>query len=365
MKTLRMIKIASFLPIIMMIMSFIATDAWCGHAASPFRGGNEGPGVMPPASGNSTVQQAQTAASTAVQVTPPSNIDTTPVAPAVTTTPAATPGVGTQALAVPLSTMSKSLKVNIQNPPLGNTFNNKNSTGINSADDKSQLKVMSLKETILIKPDSVAPATLTINDKEKPDPQEIMFKPIANKDNLSKEDIKMMDSLKVIIKDLKELETFTDTSKIKEVKNKLVHIANMINSDKENMRLVHKNNEMGKMFKELKDKKKLLMLKYEKAIEPYYASIRKILAKNIAVLQVAGIMKQVTEEDIKKMSRDEIDKIIEKLHKAKDKSFAKEYVLQQEAKYKKEYIDPSGKKMASDMIGILNDFTKKASEIIK
>ncbi|MCX5666994.1 MAG: hypothetical protein NTY34_01590 [Candidatus Omnitrophica bacterium] len=336
-------KIAGFCLIMMAVA--LAMMAVPAYSAAPAPDGPP-PDVIPAGIGNSTIQRAREAAKRAFNT--PNTVK---------------PDTEITAFTNPLSNTSKPLKVSVTSSPLGDAFYNKKSTGMNSAYDKTHLKASLLKETIAINLDTLpALPALTANDKETPGTQEITFEPITN---LSKENMEAIDSLKAVMKDLKGLEAFTESSKAKEVNDKMAQIADIINSDKENMRLLYENNEMGGMFKELSDKQKLLMLKYEKSTEPYYDVVRNILAKNITVIQVAGIIKQITEEEMKRMPRDEIDKILEKLRQAKDKSFAKEYILQQEAKYREKYINPNAKKLAREMANILDDFTKQISGAIK
>ena len=122
---------------------------------------------------------------------------------------------------------------------------------------------------------------------------------------------------------------------------------------------------MKGMFKDLGASKDRVLLDYKESIRPYYNSIAKEIAANIAVLELKGIVnKKLTEEELRKMEPREIDKILANIRKNNDKSFELEYILQQDSKYRKEYLDPSKKLMEDSMKNMLGTFTKRLREAL-
>ena len=363
MKTLKMLSMATFcLIMIAAALAVMADPAYSGPPhASPF---DDSSGSMPPGYGNTTIQKAQEAAKTAVQVSVSSKIDMTITEPSVATTPVMKPGIDTNALAIPLSSASKAHFIN---SPLGSAFSNKDDAEMNLLNGK---KEASLKKTLVVTPNTAIMSSVpVINSKETSDVQEAIFKPITNEYASSKEEMEMANGLKAIINDLKKSDGSSDNSKAKELQDQLTKIADMMNSSQYNLNAPGRDTRYASgayLFKELNNKKTMLVMKYDKATEPYYDGVRSILIKNIRVIQaISGSAKRVTEEDIKKMPRNEIDKLLEKLRKSSDKTFEMEYILQEEAKYQKKYLEPNLKKFTSDMIEAISGFTEKMSEVVK
>ena len=120
------------------------------------------------------------------------------------------------------------------------------------------------------------------------------------------------------------------------------------------------------MFSELNTSKNKIMFDYNEAVRPYYQELKKLLSKNLSILQLSNLVsKQMLEEEIDKLQPNEIDKIFEKLRKASNKSFEEEYMLQQEAKYRKQYIDPNKKMLEDKMKVMMRDFTRKISTVLE
>ena len=120
------------------------------------------------------------------------------------------------------------------------------------------------------------------------------------------------------------------------------------------------------IFTELNITKGKIMIDYQEAVKPYYEEVKKLLAKNMAMVQLSNIVpKSIMVDELFKMSPNDLDKIFEKLHKASNRSFEEEYILQQEAKYRKQYIDPNKKIFEDKMKDMMNDFTKKLSGVLE
>jgi hypothetical protein len=120
------------------------------------------------------------------------------------------------------------------------------------------------------------------------------------------------------------------------------------------------------IFAELNSTKAKIMADYQESIKPYYDEIKKLLSKNMAMLQLNNIISNgMTSEELAKLQPGEVDKILEKLHKASSKSFEQEYMLQQEAKYRKQYVDPNNKAMDDKMKAMMKDFTKRIATVLE
>jgi hypothetical protein len=116
------------------------------------------------------------------------------------------------------------------------------------------------------------------------------------------------------------------------------------------------------MFKDLGQSKDKILFDYKQSVKPYYSSVVKELAANIAVLQVKGILsKKITEEEFRKFEPREIDKIINDIRKNNDKSFEMEYILQQEGKYRTAYLDPSNKMLEARMTAMMKNLPERST----
>jgi hypothetical protein len=369
MKTLKTTKIAGFCLLMMIVLTMMADPVYFSQSASAFDASpydesgrgyaypgddrpspvSDRPGLISVA-GSPAVQRAREAAKRAFN-----------------TSNALKPGTEDIASDAISSSASKPLKVGTAGGPLGNTFYNKNISGINPVDRRTQSKGAPSKEATLVRPDTTpVPPASTINDEEKSDTRDMTFEPVTS---LSKENMETIDGLKAIINDLERSGDPSNSSRAKEMQDQLTKIADMMNSNQRNLNMPDKDAKYASveyLFKGLEDQKMALMMKYEKATEPYYDNVRSLLVKNIKIIQnMAGMTKKITEEEIKKMPRNEIDKILEKLRKSADKTFETEYILQQEAKYRKENLEPNLKKLTDGILEAVGGFTKRVSEIIK
>ncbi len=119
-------------------------------------------------------------------------------------------------------------------------------------------------------------------------------------------------------------------------------------------------------FTELNAAKGKVLSEYKESIKPYYEETKKVLLKNISLLQLNNIVSNsMNEEELEKLEPNEIDKILNKLRKISDKSFAEDYILQQEAKYRKLYIDPNKKIMEDRTKAMIKGFTQKLSNLLE
>ena len=176
----------------------------------------------------------------------------------------------------------------------------------------------------------------------------------------------MIDSITLLLQDVNKVEVESGTSpELTKAQNELIQMVAQVLLAQA-MPDLFKAGEMAGMkdiFKDLDTQKTKVMLDYQTTTTPYYESIKKDLAKNMAILQMNNIFsKGMLEEDLKNASRSDIEKIIEKLRKTSDKFREKDYILQQEAKYREKYLDPNKKKLEADTRVMLNDFTRRLSE---
>jgi len=119
-------------------------------------------------------------------------------------------------------------------------------------------------------------------------------------------------------------------------------------------------------FSELNNSKVKIMLEYNEAVKPYYGEIKKLLSKNIALLQLNNIVsKSMMAEELNRLEPNEVDKIFDKLRKASNGSFEEEYILQQEAKYRKAYIEPNKRVLEDKMKTMMKEFTQRLSGILE
>lgn len=119
------------------------------------------------------------------------------------------------------------------------------------------------------------------------------------------------------------------------------------------------------MFSELNIAKAKVILEYQEGIKPYYEEIIKQIAKNLAILQLKGLVTAgLTEKELRRMKSDELNGILDKIRKSQNKSFEEEYILQQEAKYRKKYLDPSKNKLEEGMKKMLKTYTAKMYAIL-
>jgi hypothetical protein len=122
---------------------------------------------------------------------------------------------------------------------------------------------------------------------------------------------------------------------------------------------------MMNIFSDLDTSKKQIFAEYEKLVKPYYDSIIKEIAKNMAILQLKKILSgDLSGDQIAKLPPSELDKIIAKIKNEKRKAFEEEYILQQETKYRKAYLDPGKKKLGEDMTKMLKGFTGRINDAL-
>ena len=120
------------------------------------------------------------------------------------------------------------------------------------------------------------------------------------------------------------------------------------------------------VFEELNASKKNIIFEYHGAIKPYYDEVKKLLLKNMAVLQLNNILsKDMTEEEMADLKPSELDKLMEKIKKAKKRSFEEEYILQQEAKYRNQYVDPNKKLLEDKIKRMISTFTGRLSDAME
>jgi DNA-directed RNA polymerase sigma subunit (sigma70/sigma32) len=120
------------------------------------------------------------------------------------------------------------------------------------------------------------------------------------------------------------------------------------------------------IFIELNTSKASIMLGYQKSTKPYYDEIKKLLSKNIALLQLNDIIsKGILEKELATLEPSEVDKILNKMRKAEKKTFEEEYMLQQEAKYRNQYIDPNKKLLEENMKLMMKNFTGRLSKVLE
>ena len=119
-------------------------------------------------------------------------------------------------------------------------------------------------------------------------------------------------------------------------------------------------------FLALNSEKMRIISEYQQLIKPYYSEVKKLLSKNIALLQLNNILsKAMIAEELNKLEPSEIDKIFDKLRKASNRSFEEEYILQQEAKYRKAYIEPNKRVLEEKMKTMMKEFTQRLSGILE
>ncbi|MDP3792076.1 MAG: hypothetical protein Q8R38_08565 [Candidatus Omnitrophota bacterium] len=120
------------------------------------------------------------------------------------------------------------------------------------------------------------------------------------------------------------------------------------------------------IFSELNTSKGKIILEYQESVKPYYDETKKLLSKNIALLQLNNILsKNMMEQELSKLEPNEVDKILDKIRKMEKKGFEEEYILQQEAKYRKQYIDPNKKLLKEKMKAMMGSFTKRLSKVLE
>ncbi|MDP3792075.1 MAG: hypothetical protein Q8R38_08560 [Candidatus Omnitrophota bacterium] len=120
------------------------------------------------------------------------------------------------------------------------------------------------------------------------------------------------------------------------------------------------------IFSELNTSKGKIILEYQESVKPYYDDMKKIISKNIALLQLNNILsKNMMEQELSKLEPNEVDKILDKIRRMEKKGFEEEYILQQEAKYRKQYIDPNKKLLEEKMKAMMGSFTKRLSKVLE
>jgi hypothetical protein len=181
----------------------------------------------------------------------------------------------------------------------------------------------------------------------------------------------ILDILKTILKDTEKLAeeaAARGNTELKKARDDLLQAVANILLTQAIPDLIKKGDTAGiiMIFSELVIAKDKIMLEYEKSTRPYYDSVIRDLAKNMALLQLKNIFSvDMTKDDLEKMPRSELDKILEKIKRDKDRAFEEEYILQQEAKYRKIYIDPNKAKLEKDMKNMLNNFTQKINSALR
>ena len=119
------------------------------------------------------------------------------------------------------------------------------------------------------------------------------------------------------------------------------------------------------LFGQLEKAKSGLLSKYNTSIKGYYDEMKKVLAKNISVLQLKNLLaKELTEKELEDLPPTEIDKLLAKIKSAEDDSFEVKYVVQQENKSREKYVTQSKKELEKEMAGCLDEFTQKLSDIL-
>jgi hypothetical protein len=120
------------------------------------------------------------------------------------------------------------------------------------------------------------------------------------------------------------------------------------------------------IFEELNTSKERIMLKYNGSVKPYYEEVKKLLLKNMAVLQLNSILsKNMVEQELADLEPNEVDKILDKIKKSEKRSFEEDYILQQEAKYRNQYIDPSKKLLEEKMKLMMKTFTGRLAKTLE
>jgi hypothetical protein len=120
------------------------------------------------------------------------------------------------------------------------------------------------------------------------------------------------------------------------------------------------------IFKDLDTEKSKLIVDYNESIKPYYSEIKKLLSRNLAMLQLNNIVsKTMLQEEISKMEPNEIDRIIGKIKKMQNTSFEANYIVQEEAKLHSKFIDPNKKAFEDRMKAMLEGFTQRLSKILE
>jgi hypothetical protein len=119
-------------------------------------------------------------------------------------------------------------------------------------------------------------------------------------------------------------------------------------------------------FEELNTQKTRLISDYNLAVQPYYKEVKKLLAKNLALLQFNNIVsKTMVEDELSKLEPNDVDKLLEKLRKISGQSQDADSLLSQEDKLHKQYLDPNKKLFEDRMKAMLEGFTQRLSKILE
>jgi hypothetical protein len=120
------------------------------------------------------------------------------------------------------------------------------------------------------------------------------------------------------------------------------------------------------VFQDMNTQKSRMITEYNTAIEPYYKEVKKLLAKNLAILQLNNIVsKTMVENELNKMEPSEIDRIVDKIKKMRSANFETNYILQEEGKLRSKYVDPNKKAFEDNMKAMLEGFTARLSKILE
>ena len=120
------------------------------------------------------------------------------------------------------------------------------------------------------------------------------------------------------------------------------------------------------IFQDMDTQKNRIITEYNLAVEPYYREVKKLLAKNLSILQLNNIVsKTMIKEELSKTEPNEVDRIINKIKKMQNVSFEAAYILQEESKLHSNYIDPNKKILDNKMKAMLEGFTARLSKILE
>ncbi len=178
----------------------------------------------------------------------------------------------------------------------------------------------------------------------------------------------MLDTIKGLLNEVDKQQNETDSPELKKASDDLLQMVASVLIAQAIPDLLKEGDVAGvkNIFTELNAMKMNIMTDYTESVKPYYDEIKKLLSKNIALLQLNNIVsKSMMAEEMAKLEPNQLDKILEKLRKASNKSFEEEYILQQEAKYRRQYIDPNKKVLEERMKGMMKDFTERLSKALE
>jgi hypothetical protein len=192
-----------------------------------------------------------------------------------------------------------------------------------------------------------------------------LYKLAAIINNPTEDQKLMLSSVEALLKDVKNIENQSNSPELKKASDDLVQAvaAILLAQAVPDLLKGSEATEIKGIFKDLDAVKDNIMFEYNESVKPYYDEMKKLISKNMAMLQLSSIVSKAMIDD--KLSPSEIDKILEKLRRASKRSFDEEYILQQEAKYHKQYVDPNKKLLEEKLRDMMRNFTQKLSGVLE